>query len=475
MLFNSFIFLIFLAVVVPFYYLLPRRYRNVFLLISSYVFYGYWDWRFLSLIVISTLVDYFVGGKLYVTESPAKRKILLSISLIANLGLLGFFKYFNFFIDSFEVLCRTLNVRLDYVHLKILLPVGISFYTFQTLSYTIDIYRGKLKPTRSPLDFALFVAFFPQLVAGPIERAVNLLPQIARRPTPTREDFKQGFALITLGMFKKVMIGDTCGRIVDQIFASPECYNSSELMMALILFSFQIYADFSGYSNIARGTARFLGIRLMENFNQPYLSSNITEFWRRWHISLSSWLKDYLYISLGGNRRGRVRTYVNLMLTMLLGGLWHGANWTFVFWGGLHGLYLAAHKVVLGNRKPQTEFHYTTKAAFAIFLVKVVATNVLVLITWLFFRAKTFGSASFFLMKFLHWESSEFSAQIVTIVFTYFVVVFVLDFFEYYYRNHAIVLYLRPPVRVAVYIVVWYIILLYMYQAPPMPFIYFQF
>jgi D-alanyl-lipoteichoic acid acyltransferase DltB (MBOAT superfamily) len=334
MLFNSFIFFIFLAVVLPLYYWLPKKLRNPLLLVASYVFYGYWDYRFTALLAISTLIDFFVGQKLHLSANPNTRKRWLSLSMLSNLGILGAFKYYGFFVSSFAPLAAIFGGNLDYLHLNIILPVGISFYTFQTMSYTIDIYRRKLEPTNNFIDFAVFVSFFPQLVAGPIERASNLLPQIAKVPLPSRIQVEKGIVLIATGLFKKVMIGDTAGRIVDHVFAQPEIYKSPELLAALVLFSIQIYADFSGYSSIARGTAKLLGIELMKNFEQPYLSRNITEFWRRWHISLSSWLRDYLYISLGGNRKGISRTYVNLMLTMLLGGLWHGASWNFVIWGG---------------------------------------------------------------------------------------------------------------------------------------------
>lgn len=334
MFFNSFIFFIFLAVVLPIFYKLPRRGKVVHLLIASYVFYGYWDWRFCFLLAASTVIDFFVGQQLHKSSIERRRKTLLMVSIVANLSFLAVFKYFNFFVDSIRAGLAPMGMDLDFLHMNIILPVGISFYTFQTMSYTIDIYRRKLEPTRSFLDFALFVSFFPQLVAGPIERARNLLPQIARLGNPSRTQFTEGLVLFVIGMFKKVMIGDTAGRIVDQIFTQPELYTSPELLCGLVLFSIQIYADFSGYSNIARGVAKLLGIDLMINFEQPYLSANITEFWRRWHMSLSSWLRDYLYITLGGSRGSTLRTYRNLMLTMLLGGLWHGASWNFVVWGG---------------------------------------------------------------------------------------------------------------------------------------------
>ena len=385
MLFNSFIFLIFLAIVLPAYFLLPRKHKNPLLLLASYIFYGYWDWRFCLLLLLSTVADFFIGRALYQSTEPSARKRWLILSMIINLGILAFFKYFNFFADSFQTFVSPFGMQLDYLHLHIILPVGISFYTFQTMSYTIDIYRKKLQPTHSFLDFALFVAFFPQLVAGPIERATQLLPQISRLKNPTPDQVQQGLTLIVLGMFKKVMIGDACGRIVDRVFGQMEYYHSTELLMALVLFSVQIYADFSGYSSIARGVAKLLGVELMRNFEQPYLSTSITEFWRRWHISLSSWLRDYLYISLGGNRQGTNRTYINLMLTMLLGGLWHGASWNFVIWGGLHGVYLAVHKWMLGDRKVVMRPQIQGISDAVVHLSKGVATYLLVLLTWLFF------------------------------------------------------------------------------------------
>ncbi|GJM44643.1 MAG: O-acyltransferase [Gemmatimonadota bacterium] len=475
MLFNSLVFLLFLAVVFPLYLVLPGRARTAFLVLASYFFYGYWDWRFLSLLWFSTVLDFFIGRALARVTDPGRRKALLAASLAGNLGVLAFFKYFNFFIGSFEAATSALGMPLDFLHLNILLPVGISFYTFQTLSYTIDVYRGKLAPTNSLLDFALYVAFFPQLVAGPIERATHLLPQIARLGRPTRDDCREALALIGVGMFKKVLVGDTCGRIVDQVFAAPMSYTSSELMMGLVLFSVQIYADFSGYSSIARGTARLFGVDLMENFNQPYLAASITEFWRRWHISLSSWLRDYLYVPLGGNRKGPARTYVNLFATMLLGGLWHGAHWTFVFWGGLHGLYLAVHKWMLGSRRPAERFVPGGPASTAIFIGKVLATNALVLLTWLFFRAPDFGTAFRILGKFVQWTSGPFDGRILVVTATYVIVTLVIDLLEYTTRDHAFLLRVAPRYRWGIYAGMWATTLLYLFQATPMPFIYFQF
>lgn len=477
MLFNSFIFLIFLGMVLPVFYLLPtKNWRNGFLLLASYVFYGYWDWRFCSLLLVSTLVDYFVGQQMAKTAEKGKRKGLLLISMLVNLGILGFFKYFNFFADSFANLLASFGGNADFVHLNIILPVGISFYTFQTMTYTIDIYRKRLEPTRSLPDFALYVAFFPQLVAGPIERATNLLPQLSKKYGATRAQFEKGMVLVAMGMFKKVMIGDTAGRIVDRIFAQPELYHSPELIMGLVLFAIQIYADFSGYSSIARGVAKLLGIELMKNFEQPYLSANITEFWRRWHISLSSWLRDYLYISLGGNRKGEGRTYVNLMLTMLLGGLWHGASWNFVIWGGLHGIYLAVHKWMLGGNKVKERYTYQGYKSLAGFLGGVLFTNLLVLFTWLFFRARTFTEALQFLHGIFDWQPSEFTPRILTILLSFILAMLAFDVPQYITKKHTYFLLIKNTgLRWGILAALFVTSLIYMFQAEPMPFVYFQF
>ena len=476
MLFNSFIFLVFLAVVLPLFYLSAKKHRNLIILLASYIFYGYWDWRFCGLLALSTVVDYFIGQRLHAAQEEKVRKRYLLTSMIVNLGILGIFKYFNFFVESFDAMAAPLGMSLDFLHLNIILPVGISFYTFQTMSYTIDIYRRELEPTRSFIDFALFVSFFPQLVAGPIERASNLLPQIAKGLSPTREQMQTGVNLIILGMFKKVMIGDAAGRLVDHVFAAPELYSSVELLMALVLFSIQIYADFSGYSSIARGTSKLLGLELMKNFEQPYLSSNITEFWRRWHISLSTWLRDYLYIALGGNRQGVGRTYVNLMLTMLLGGLWHGASWNFVIWGGLHGIYLAVHKWMLKGKRVRGSYTYDSPQGFVTYLGKVVATYLLVLFTWLFFRAHTFTDAMDFFAGVFTWTSSATSGRFVVITLAFATVTLLIDFFQYYTKKHTFLLQVKPvPARWGILSAMMLITMIYMFVEEPLPFVYFQF
>ena len=475
MLFNSTIFFIFLGVILPIFYALPtKKSKNIHLLISSYIFYGYWDWRFCFLLLLSTIIDYFVGIKIFESENNKKRKKLLLISLFSNLGILGFFKYFNFFIDSFDSLINSFGGSLDFVHLNIILPVGISFYTFQTLSYTIDIYRKKLDPTTNFIDFALFVSFFPQLVAGPIERAKHLLPQLDRKLSPTKNQIAEGIELIVYGLFKKILIGDAIGRIADNIFAYQEYYSSLDLLLALILFSIQIYVDFSGYSNIARGTAKLLGVEIMINFEQPYLSRNITEFWRRWHISLSSWLKDYLYISLGGNRDGKIRTYLNLMITMLLGGLWHGASWNFVIWGGLHGLYLSVHKAFLRGEKisnDRIEKKHIFGDVFYIFL-----TYILVLITWLFFRIDSFSASYDIILKFFKFSTSSISLRLLKITMAFIGTSFLLDIVEYKFNLQNIFRLIKSPIiAYSIIVPIFFIILMYMLQNAPYPFIYFQF
>jgi alginate O-acetyltransferase complex protein AlgI len=475
MLFNSLVFLVFLGVVIPVYYLLPQKQlKKIFLLAASYVFYGYWDWRFCSLLLLSTVMDYYLGHLIHDEKNEIKRKRLLHISLLVNLTLLGFFKYFNFFIDSFSNL---FGAHLDSVHLNIILPVGISFYTFQSLSYTFDIYRNRMEPAKSLLDYGLFVSFFPQLVAGPIEKAIHLLPQVEKCRMPDKIDIREGIVLITVGMFKKVMIGDTIGRYVDPIFTEPGYYSSGELLCALIMFSVQIYADFSGYSLIAKGCGKLLGVTLMDNFNQPYLASSITDFWRRWHISLSDWLKDYVYIWwLGGNKNGKFRTYCNLMITMLLGGLWHGANWTFIIWGGIHGLALAVHKFMLGNRKTETRFTYRGVGSVLKYGAGVLVTYLVVLFAWLFFRAPDLTTAITLLSHMTHWTSSDVMMDFMVVTAVYFCTVLLLDFFEYYANNHAYLLTLRPAVRYGIITPVWVLIITYMYTVgKPAPFIYFQF
>ncbi len=372
MLFNSFAFGGFFVVVIGLYLLahwLPARRgrlsaQNTLLLAASYFFYGSWDWRFLALIWLSTGVDFLCGWALdkrredepqtkaashthdYACSARA-RKVILFVSIAANLGILGFFKYFDFFTSSAASLLSSIGLPLEHRLLNLVLPVGISFYTFQTMSYTIDIYRGQLRAHKSLLGFALFVAFFPQLVAGPIVRAREFLPQVSRCRRMDLNQIYEGCYLILWGLFKKIVIADNLARLVDEVFGAQHTLLGGAVLVAIYAFAVQIYCDFSGYTDIARGCAKVLGFELRLNFNLPYFASNPAEFWRRWHISLSTWLRDYLYIPLGGSRKGPRRTCINLMLTMILGGLWHGAAWTFVLWGLYQGLLLIAHRAMM--------------------------------------------------------------------------------------------------------------------------------
>lgn len=389
MLFNSFIFWVFFAVVIAIYWRLKHRGQNILLLVASYTFYGYWDWRFLSLIAFSTIVDFIVAQRVESSATPKLKRRWLLLSICTNLGLLGFFKYFGFFVNEFVELMHVFGVDASVTTLKIILPVGISFYTFQTLSYTIDVYRGVARPTRSLLDFSVYVSFFPQLVAGPIERSKDLMPQILRTRKLEKGAFSEGLYHVLFGMFKKVVIADNMAPIVDRVFSTPVAdLASTEILFGVYAFAIQIYCDFSGYSSIAQGIAKWLGITLSWNFKMPYFSRTPSEFWTKWHITLSSWLRDYLYISLGGNRSGIVATFRNLVITMALGGLWHGANWTFIIWGLIHGAILVAYRAA---EDFGVKFHHAKR------ITRILATIFffhLVCITWLYFRANSLSQAN---------------------------------------------------------------------------------
>jgi len=347
--FNSWTFLaFFLSVWIMHRLAIKAFYRNTLLLGASYVFYAAWDWRFLGLIILSTIVDFIAGKYIYNSNKLLTQRVALFISITVNLSVLAFFKYYNFFTSELISLLADSGINANQYYLGIILPVGISFYTFQTLSYSIDIYRGRLEPEKHLLNFAVFVAFFPQLVAGPIERARNLLPQLEIAKTASKNQILEGVSLIAVGLFKKIYIADNLARIVDPLYANSAHLTASHVYIASIAFAFQILADFSAYTDIARGVAKCLGLELMENLKNPYISLNPQEFWRRWHISLSSWLRDYLYIGLGGSRKSTFFTYRNLMLTMMIGGFWHGAAWNYIWWGIYHGVLLCVHRFVSG-------------------------------------------------------------------------------------------------------------------------------
>jgi alginate O-acetyltransferase complex protein AlgI len=385
MLFTQLVFILFATITLAFLALVRHnRARKLFLLAASYYFYAYWDWRFCGLLLISTIVDFCVGQGLKRVEAGTWRRVLLGASLLCNLGILGFFKYCNFFIETLQSLLAPLGWRVD--TLSIILPIGISFYTFQTLSYTFDVYRRKMQPCDDPLDFALFVAFFPQLVAGPIVRAATFLPQLKSLRPLSSERLFLGFRQFTYGLVKKLLLADNLAMVSDFAFSNSAGLDGWAVWLGVLAYAGQIYGDFSGYTDMAIGMARAMGYDFTKNFDHPYLSCSPREFWRRWHISLSTFLRDYLYIPLGGNRRGPVRTGINLMVTMLLGGLWHGAAWTFVFWGALHGAALVFdHVFDIASR--------VERGGPVGRLLGWLGTMLLVLIGWVFFRSPSISAA----------------------------------------------------------------------------------
>ena len=388
MLFNSLEFALFFLIVYSLYLIFDHRKQNILLLAASLFFYGSWDWRFLLLLLFSSTVDYYLSLAIYRAQDSKRRNFFLTLSIILNLVILGVFKYFNFFVSSLERLTAALNFNFHPHFLNIVLPVGISFYTFQELSYTIDVYRKEIIPPKKISDFTLFVSFFPQLVAGPIERATHLLPQVLSPRKITLSGFYEGCYLIFWGLFKKIFIADNLTHLVDPVFTSAPPYDGGAVLMAVYSFAIQIYCDFSGYSDMARGLGRCLGFDIMLNFNLPYLSSNPREFWQRWHISLSTWLKDYLYIPLGGNKDGRLKTYRNLFLTMLLGGLWHGASWVFIIWGIFHGALLILHRSLQNFLKKFSICRYMD-SLWIFHLLKIIFFFHVICLGWLIFRAQS--------------------------------------------------------------------------------------
>lgn len=478
MLFNSVDFAVFLPIVFGLYWLLQRQkvaYQNTLVVAASYLFYGWWDWRFLSLILFSTLVDYLIGLGLDKQQDPKRRKVLLATSLSVNLGLLGFFKYYNFFAENFISAFSFLGQHPNIQHLNIILPVGISFYTFQTLSYSIDVYRGNLKPTKDLISFAAFVSFFPQLVAGPIERATHLLPQFYNKRNFNYALAVDGLRQILWGLVKKVVIADNCAEMANEIFNNYGAHNGSTLVLGALFFTFQIYGDFSGYSDIAIGVSRLFGFDLMRNFAFPYFSRDMAEFWRRWHISLSTWFRDYLYIPLGGSKGGKWKRIRNTFIIFLVSGFWHGANWTFIIWGALNALYFLP--LLLTDRNRQ---HLGTVAENRMLpsireLASMLATFGLTVVAWVFFRAENVQHAigylsgifskSLFQMPMLMGKT----AMLLTVLFV---------LMEWLGRNdqyalQKIGLSWHRPLRYGMYLTLTVLVL--WYSGKPQEFIYFQF
>lgn len=408
MLFNSIDFFIFFPIVVLLYFIIPKKVRYIWLLICSYYFYMCWNAKYALLIAISTIITWLSGILIEKSKDVRGKKGIVAISFVSNIGILFIFKYFDFMLDNINKILTLVNVELISNPFDIILPVGISFYTFQALGYTVDVYRGELKAEKNPLRYALFVSFFPQLVAGPIERSKNLLEQLKKIDTEKMWDYNkaaEGFILIFWGLFMKMVIADRIAIFVNQIFLNIYAYGTIELILGAVAFAIQIYCDFNGYSTIAIGAAKIMGFELMENFNVPYFATSIKDFWRRWHISLSSWFKDYLYIPLGGNRCSKIKKYSNLMITFLVSGLWHGAAWTYIIWGGLHGLYQIVGEVFAPIRSKVVKWLRVDTTVFSYKFGQIGLTFALTTFAWIFFRAESLEQAIYYIERmFTKWN-----------------------------------------------------------------------
>lgn len=466
MLFNSWQFAVFMLVVGPLYVILQRSLplQNVLLLLASYYFYGIWDYRFLLLLMLSTVLDFFVMQRLDKAEGASRKRWLL-VTVGVNLTVLGFFKYYGFFAESLVQLLAAMKLNVSLPVLKVVLPVGISFYTFQAISYSVEVYRGNLTPCRNLLNFAVFTSFFPQLVAGPIERATHLLPQVCKPRQLSWAQVDEGMALVMQGLVKKIVVADNLAQIANPIFNDPTKQAPADLAIGALAFTFQIYGDFSGYTDIARGIARGLGFDLSLNFKVPYASRNPSEFWQRWHVSLSSWLRDYLYISLGGNRGGEGKTARNLVLTMLLGGLWHGAAWHFVAWGAFHGLLLVAYRY-FGKYFAWVPRHVATYAGWALMFAFTVEG-------WILFRADTLADA-WYITRNLGFATSEHTAKWFSDLVFFIVPIVLLDLYIWFKNDLLALVRLPIGLREVTYVGAICLMILFAVRTPT-EFIYFQF
>ena len=478
MLFNTLDFAIFLPIVFILYWFVTKRnlkVQNLLIVIASYFFYGWWSKRFLVLILFSTVLDYFVGRFLSNSNEKFKRKLMLVLSLVVNLGFLGYFKYYNFFLDNFIAAFSLFGEEIQPNTLNIILPVGISFYTFQTLSYSIDVYRRKLEPTKDFIAFAAFVSFFPQLVAGPIERATNLLPQFYKKRKFDYTQAIDGMRQILWGLFKKVVIADNCAQYADMIFNNYTEYSGGYLILGAIFFAFQIYGDFSGYSDIAIGTARLFGFNLKKNFAFPYFSRDMAEFWRRWHISLSTWFRDYLYIPLGGSKGGIWKKIRNIFIIFVVSGFWHGANWTFIIWGALNAIYFIPLLLTKTNRintddVAQGKFLPSIKEFLSMLL-----TFTLVVLAWVFFRSPSVSDAFAFLNGIFTFEQVAFPPKLPLAIF---ILIFIQIFVEWIQRSkqHGLEMNSENIPRIfrwLIYLILSMLVLAYLGKGTT--FIYFQF
>lgn len=477
MLFNSLDFAVFLPVVFVLYWLVFQKnlkLQNFLIVAASYLFYGWWDWRFLTLILFSTLVDFSIGSLLKKEQRIAKRKIYLWISILVNLGFLGFFKYYNFFVDSFTDAFSFFGKEIQPNTLNIILPVGISFYTFQTLSYTIDVYKKKLEPTRNFIAFVAFVSFFPQLVAGPIERATNLLPQFYAKRRFDYSNAVLGLRQILWGLFKKVVIADNCATYANIIFNDHANYDPGTLVLGALFFTFQIYGDFSGYSDIAIGTSRLFGFKLMQNFAFPYFSRDIAEFWRRWHISLSTWFRDYLYIPLGGSKGGMKMKVRNTFIIFLVSGFWHGANWTFIIWGLLNALYFLP---LLLRNKNRVNTNLVAEGKWIPNLkelLQMITTFALTVFAWIFFRANSVSHAFDYILNLFSSNPNTATVTIPTEI-PYLLLLFILIEWLGRSSQFAIENLNRIPRFMRWCLYFGLILLLFLYAGQEQEFIYFQF
>ncbi|MFL9845391.1 MBOAT family O-acyltransferase [Flavobacterium rhizosphaerae] len=481
MIFNSLDFAVFLPVVFVLYWFVINKnlkLQNLLLVVASYIFYGWWDWRFLGLIFFSTILDFIIGICLKKQQRPTIRKTLLWCSIIVNLGLLGFFKYYNFFLESFHDAFSFFGQNIATQSLNIILPVGISFYTFQTLSYTIDVYKRKLEPTTNFIAFSAFVSFFPQLVAGPIERATHLLGQFYKKRIFNYDLAVNGLRQILWGLFKKVVIADNCAQFANDIFNNSEQFSGATLFLGAVFFTFQIYGDFSGYSDIAIGTSRLFGFDLMDNFRHPYFSRDIAEFWRRWHISLSTWFRDYLYIPLGGSRGSTFMKVRNIFIIFIVSGFWHGANWTFVLWGFINACYFLPLLLAKTNRHNIGEIAGARTLPTIREFSAIMITFVLTVFAWIFFRAKNVHHA----ISYIQGIFSNFHSYIDIHTYgSYKKLILLIMFFlllEWQGRNNRFAIeYLgitwKRPVRIAFYYALIFII--FWFSGSRQDFIYFQF
>ncbi len=482
MLFNSIDFALFVPITfILYWYVFNKsiKWQNLFVVIASYWFYGVWNWKFLGLIFFSTVIDFFSARFLFRYSSEFIRKTILSISIISNLGFLGFFKYYNFFIENFNETFTLLGLELHLASLQIILPVGISFYTFQTISYTFDVYRKKLEPTSDFIAFAAYVSFFPQLVAGPIERAVNFLPQFYQQRIFNREKAVDGLRQILWGLFKKIVIADGCAFYVNQIFNNYTTNNGSSLLFAVVLFNFQLYGDFSGYSDIAIGTARLFGFNLRQNFAFPYFSRNMAEFYRRWHISLSSWFREYFYIPMGGSRGSKLKILRNTFVIFIVSGVWHGANWTYIIWGLINAFYFLPLIFRKKNRKYMDVVAFDRKYPSFNDVILLSTTFFLSAFSRIFFRSESVSKAIEIFNKIFSYslfELPDYEQKKKSIIIIFLVIVFV--FIEWLGRRNKHALEILPVNMKRVYRRVFYyglILIIFLFGGEQQQFIYFQF